>query len=86
MIVMENDTLSRVLQMYTHVNLKLNKDKCYFRCAEVLFFGEWHKAYFMEAQSNDRDVPQKELLAFFGIINYPHKFSPSAADVFEALR
>ena len=32
------DTLQRVLQRCRQVNLKLNKDKCHFRCTQVLFF------------------------------------------------
>ena len=34
------ETLQRVLQICTQVNLKLNKDKCHFRCTSVPFFGE----------------------------------------------
>ena len=32
------DTLQRALQRCRGVNLKLNKDKCHFRCTQVLFF------------------------------------------------
>ena len=35
-----DDTLYRVLQICRQVNLKLNKDKCHFRCMQVLFFGK----------------------------------------------
>ena len=35
-----DDTLQRVLQMCRQVNLKLNKDKFYFRCTSVPFGGE----------------------------------------------
>ena len=35
-----DDTLQRVLQRCRQVNLKLNKDKCHFRCTQVLFFGK----------------------------------------------
>ena len=37
--------LWQVLQICRNVNLKLNKDKCHFRCTSVPFFGEmnsWH--------------------------------------------
>ena len=33
-------TLHRVVQICRKENLKLNKDKCYFRCTSVPFFGE----------------------------------------------
>ena len=32
-------TLQRVLQRCRQVNLRLNKDKCHFRCTSVPFFG-----------------------------------------------
>ena len=35
-----DETLQRVLQTYRQVNLKLNEDKCYFRCVEALIFVE----------------------------------------------
>ena len=35
-----DETLQRVLQICTQVNLKLNKDKCHFRYTSVPFFGE----------------------------------------------
>ena len=34
------ETVWRVLQKCTLVNLKLNKDKCHFRCTSVPFFGK----------------------------------------------
>ena len=35
-----DDTVHRVLKRCRQVNLKLNKDKCHFRCTSVPFFGE----------------------------------------------
>ena len=35
-----HDTLQRVLQVCRQMNLKINKDKCHFRCTQVPFFGE----------------------------------------------
>ena len=35
-----DNTLSRVLQICKEANLKLNKDKCCFRCSPVPIFGE----------------------------------------------
>ena len=29
-----------VVRQYQDVNLKLNKEKCHFRCTSILFFGE----------------------------------------------
>ena len=38
---MEHDgTVQRVLQMCTEVNVKLNKDKCHFRCTSIPIFGD----------------------------------------------
>ena len=35
-----NVTVHKVLQRYKEVNLKLNKDKCNFKCTSIPFFGE----------------------------------------------
>ena len=35
-----DEMVQKVLQKCREVNLKLNKDKCHFRCTSVLFFGE----------------------------------------------
>ena len=35
-----DETIQRILQICRQVNLKLNKDKCHFRCKSVPFFGE----------------------------------------------
>ena len=35
-----DDIVQKVLQRCRKVNLKINKDKCHFRCISVLFFGE----------------------------------------------
>ena len=35
-----DETVQRVLQRCRQVNLKLNKDKCHFRCTYVPFVGE----------------------------------------------
>ena len=32
-----DETVQKVLQRYRKVNLKLNKDKCHFRCSSVPF-------------------------------------------------
>ena len=33
-------TVHKVLQRCKEVNLKLNKEKCHFRCTSIPFFGE----------------------------------------------
>ena len=33
-------TIHKVLQQCEEVNLKLNKEKCHFRCTSIQFFGE----------------------------------------------
>ena len=35
-----DEILQLVLQICRHMNLKLNKDECHFRCTSVPFFGE----------------------------------------------
>ena len=39
-MMMAGIMLRRVLVICREVNLKLNKDKCYFRCSPVPFFSE----------------------------------------------
>ena len=88
-----NETAQKVPQRCRKVNLKLNKDRCHFRCTSVLFFEE------VILQNGVKPDPQKikvlmempplnnkkELQAFLGIINYLSKFSPSTASVCEPL-
>ena len=74
----------KVLQRYEEVNLKLNKEKCHFRCTSIPFFGEviLRKGAQPDPQKIKTltDMPvqnnKKELQAFLSIINYPGKFSP----------
>ena len=35
-----NAAVHKVLQWCEEVNLKLNKEKCHFRCTSILFFGD----------------------------------------------
>ena len=35
-----NETVCKVLQRCKEVNLRLNKEKCHFRCTYIPFFGE----------------------------------------------
>ena len=35
-----DETLYSMLKQYQDANLKLNKEKCHFRCTSILFFGE----------------------------------------------
>ena len=83
-----------VLRQCQDVNLKLNKDKCHFRCTSILFFGE------VVSREGIQSDPQKiralakmpapknkkELQAFLGIINYLSKFSPDMSEVCKPLR
>ena len=34
------ETLDKVLQICRQANLKLNRDKCLFRCTSIAYFGE----------------------------------------------
>ena len=82
-----------MLQKCSQVNLKLNKDKCHFRCTSAPFFGEticWHgvkpdppkiKALIeMPSPKNKKKTPgYSEYKQFLG------KFSLSTASVCEPL-
>ena len=87
-------TVQRVLQRGRQVNLKLNKDKCHFRCTSVPFFEEIILQNGVQPDLQEIKAliempsPQnkKELQAFLGIINYLGKFSPSTANVCDPLQ
>ena len=73
-----------LLRQCQDVNLKLNKDKCHFRCMLIPFFGEVVSREGIQLDLRKiraltkMPVPKnkKELEAFLGIINYLRKFSP----------
>ena len=77
-------TVCKVLQRCSEVNLKLNKDKCYFRCTSVPFFREIISRNGVQPDPQKTkaliDMPppnnKRELQAFLGIINYLGKYSP----------
>ena len=88
-----DETLWQVLQICRHVNLKL-KDKCYFRCMTVPFFGEIISRLGVQPHPQKLTVltnmpppkPKKKLQAFTGIINPLSKFSSRTVEVCESLR
>ena len=89
-----NKAVYSVLRWCQDVNLKLNKDKCHFRCMSIPFFGK------VVPREGIQPDPQKiraltkmlasknkkELQAFLGIINYLGKFSPGMAEVCKPLQ
>ena len=83
-----------VLRQCQDINLKLNKDKCHFRCMSILFFGEVvsRKGIQPDQQKvralTEMPAPKnkRELQAFLDIINYLGKFSPGMAEVCKPLR
>ena len=89
-----NEAVYNVLDWCQDVNLKLNKDKCHFRCTSILFFGK------VVSRKGIQPDPQKvraltkmlaprnkwELQSFLGIINYLGKFFPGTAEVCKPLR
>ena len=89
-----DETVYKVLKCCQDVNLKLNKEKCHFRCTAIPFFGEVVSRDGMQPDlrkiSTLTEMPtpksKKELQAFLGIINYLSKFSPDMAEVCEPLR
>ena len=84
----------KVLKWCQDVNLKLNKEKCHFRCMSIPFFGEVvsRQGVQLDPQKvrplTEMLVPKnkKELQAFLGIINYLNKFSPGMLEVCKPLR
>ena len=78
----------KVLQRCKKVNLKLNKEKCHFRCTSIPFFGEMILRRGVQPDPQKikalTDMPaannKKEFQAFLGIINYLGKFSLGTAD------
>ena len=84
----------KVLRWCKEVNLKLNKDKCHFRCTSIPFFGEVISRDGVQPAPKkikvltDMQAPKnkKELQAFLGIINYPGKFLPGTTDVYDHLQ
>ena len=87
-------TLWKVLKICRNVNLKLNKDKCHFRCTSVPFFREVISRLGVQPSPQKlkvlTDMPpsktEKELQAFLGITNYLGKFSPKIVEVCESVR
>ena len=89
-----NDAVYNVLRCCKEVNLKLNKEKCHFRCMSLPFFDKvvLRKGVQPDPQKvkalTDMLVPKskRELQALLGIINYLGKFSPGTAEVCEPLQ
>ena len=89
-----NKTVNRVLKCCQDVNLKLNKEKCHFRCTAISFFGEVVSRDGMQpyprkiSALTKMPAPKnkKELQAFLGIINYLSKFSPDTSEECKLLR
>ena len=84
-----DNTLQKVLQVSRCVNLKLNKDKCHFRCTSIPIFGEVISRHGVRSDPQElkelMEMPhcktKKELQAILGINNYLGKFSLSSADI-----
>ena len=89
-----DEAVYKVLRWCQDVNLKLNKDKCQFRCTSILFFSKVASREGIQPDPQKiraltkMPAPQnkKELQAFLGIINYLSKFSPDMSEVCKPLR
>ena len=89
-----NKPVYKVLKWSQDVNLRLNKEKCHFRCISVPVFGDVVSRQDIQPDPQkvraltEMLVPKnkKELQAFLGIINYLNKFSPSTSEVCNLLR
>ena len=89
-----DEAVYEVLKQCQDVNLKLNKEKCQFRCMSIPFFGEVVSR--QGVQPNPQKVRaltemlapknKKELQAFRGVINYLNKFSPGMLETCKLLR
>ena len=83
----------KVLWGCEEVSLKLNKEKCHFRCTSISLFGELISREGVQLDPQkikalpEMPVPnnKKEIQAFLGIINYLGKFCPGTADVCDPL-
>ena len=86
--------VQKVLQRCKEVNLKLNKEKCHFRCTSIPFFGEGLSRRGVQPDPQKikalMDMPppnnKNELQAFLGIIYFLGKFSPGTTEVCDLLR
>ena len=83
------------MQQCEEVHLKLNKEKCHFRCTSIPCFGEVisregvqpdpQKIKALMDMLAPKEKKQKELQAFLGIINYLGKISPVPPDICDPL-
>ena len=88
-----DETAYSVLRQCQDINLKLNKDKCHFRCMSILFFGEVVSREGVQPDPQmirtltEMLVPKnkREVQAFLGIINYLGKFPPGTVEVCKPL-
>ena len=89
-----DETVGKVLQICRKANLKLNKEKCHFRCSSIPFFGEIISWDGSNSDSRKLKVPivmppskyKKGIQSFLNTISYLSKFSPAIAPVCEPLR
>ena len=87
----QDQTLQKVLKTCKQVNLKLNKDKCNFRCTSVIFEISRHGVkldpwMLKSPDSNATPDDKNRTQAFLVIINYLSRFSPSTASACKLLR
>ena len=83
-----DEVIYKVLRWCQDVNLKLNREKCHFRCTSIPFFGEVVSRHGVQPNPQkvraltEMPAPQnkKELQAFLGLINYLNKFSPGTLE------
>ena len=89
-----DEAVYKVLKWCQDVNLKLNREKCHFRCMSIPFFGDVVSRHGVQPDPQkvrpltEMPVPQnkKELQPFLGIINCLNKFSPGTLEACEPLR
>ena len=89
-----DEAVYNMLRQCKEVNLKLNKDKCHFRCTSIPFFGKvmLRKGVQPDPQKikalTDMLAPKnkRQLQTFLGIINYLGKCSPGTAEVCKPLK
>ena len=89
----QSETLGKVLQICRQANLKLNKDKCPFRCGQSLL---WQSDFMEGVSPNLREVQiliempspksKKELPSFLCRLNNRSKFPPMTAEVYQQVQ
>ena len=87
-----DEAVYKALKWCQKVNLKLNKEKCHFRCTSLPFFGKVISRHGIQPDPQkvralvEMLVPKKGIAGLSSIIDYLNKFSPGMSEVCKPLR